>query len=145
MTITTPDLATAIEQSHRALDAFPAGDPEPLKALYSHSDDATLANPFGPPARGWNDVEATMERAAANYSDGYSTGFERVSEYRAADLACIVEIERYMSKIGGAAELKPFALRVSSIFRREDGEWRIVHRHADPTVSARPAEVVLAP
>jgi hypothetical protein len=56
-----------VEESHRALDAFFKGDPNPMKPLLSHRDDVTLANPFGPPRRGWAEVEETMERAAANY------------------------------------------------------------------------------
>jgi hypothetical protein len=30
----------------------------------------------------------------------------------------------------GAPE--PYALRVTTVFRWEDGEWKVVHRHADP-------------
>lgn len=67
--MSTTDLAQAIEQDHRALDAFVKGDAEPLKALYSRRDDVTLANPFGPPARGWSEVAQTMERAASNYRE----------------------------------------------------------------------------
>ena len=46
-------------------------------------------------------------------------------------MAYVVEVERFRSKVGGAADFAEFALRVTTIFRREDGEWKIVHRHAD--------------
>ena len=42
-------------------------------------------------------------------------------------------------KVGGAAEAAPVALRATTIFRREAGGWRIVHRHADPITAPRPA------
>ncbi|RWD88633.1 MAG: DUF4440 domain-containing protein, partial [Mesorhizobium sp.] len=42
------------------------------------------------------------------------------------------------SKVGGGDKLVPIALRVTTIFRREEGAWRIVLRHADPITSARP-------
>lgn len=132
------DLAQVIEQDHRALDAFVKGDAEPLKKLFSRRDDVTLANPYGPPAHGWNDVAETLERAASYYREGEATRFEHISEFATGDLAYIVEVERHRSKIGGADDILPFSLRVTTIFRREDEEWRIVHRHADPITSRRP-------
>lgn len=50
-------LDAAVEESHRALDAFFKGDANPVKPFFSHRDDVTLANPFGPPQRGWDEVE----------------------------------------------------------------------------------------
>jgi ketosteroid isomerase-like protein len=138
-----PTLAQVIEQYHRALDAFVKGDPEPDKRLYSRRDDVTLANPLGPPNRGWTQVEAAMERAASQLRDGEVLTFERISEYATADLAYIVEIERYRMKVGGSDEIGASSLRVTTIFRREDGEWRIVHRHADPITVPRAPESVL--
>ena len=114
------------------------GDPEPLKNLYSRRDDVIVANPFGPPSKGWEKAAATMESAATNYRDGEATGFERISEYATADLAYIIEIERFLSKVGGGDKLVPISLRVTTIFRREEGAWRIVLRHADFITSARP-------
>ncbi|MER8561346.1 nuclear transport factor 2 family protein [Mesorhizobium sp. M0578] len=132
------DLTKFIEQDHLALDAFVKGDPEPLKNLYSRHDDVIIANPFGPPAKGWRKAAETMERAATNYRHGKAIGFERISEYATADLGYIIEVERFQSKVGGGNKLVPIALRVTTIFRREEGAWRIVLRHADPITSARP-------
>jgi len=137
------DLTKFIEQDHLALDAFVKGDPEPLKNLYSRRDDVVIANPFGPPAKGWEKAAETMDRAATNFRDGEVTGFQRISEYATADLGYVLEIERFRSKIGGGDKLVPFALRVTTIFRREEGAWRIIHRHADPITSARPAAAIV--
>jgi ketosteroid isomerase-like protein len=141
--MSTSELAEIIEQSHKALDLFARGDPKPMKELFSRLDDVTLANPFGPPAVGWNQVAETMERAASHYLEGEVSGFERISEYATADLAYIVELEHWRSKVGGADEISAFSLRVTTIFRREDGDWRIVHRHADPITTTRRPESVL--
>ena len=138
------ELTKFIEQVHLALDAFVKGDPELLKDLYSRRDDVIIANPFGPPAKGWKQAAATMERAATNYRDGEATGFERISEYATADLGYIIEIERFRSKVGGSDKLASFALRVTTIFRREEGVWRIILRHADPITSARPPGSIVA-
>jgi ketosteroid isomerase-like protein len=134
------DLAQVIEEYHRALEAFVKGDPEPNKKLFSRGDEVTLANPLGPPARGWNQVETTLDRAASLLREGEATRFERISEYATADLAYILEIERTRANAGGADEMSPISLRVTTIFRREDDGWRIVHRHADPITSPRPIE-----
>ena len=55
----------------------------------------------------------------------------------------MVEIERGEAKIGGSEEMVPWALRVTMIFRPEEGEWKVVHRHADPITTPRPAESVI--
>ena len=137
------DLDEVIEQSHLTLGEIVKGNPEPLKMVYSHREDVSLANPFGPPVRGWEQAATTIERAASNYKDGEIVGFEYVAKYVTPELAYIVEVERYKAKVGGGEELAPISLRVTSIFRREDGVWKIVHRHADPITTAQPAESVI--
>ena len=138
------DLAQVIKESHEALDAFVKGDAKPLQSLYSQREDVSLANPFGPPIRGWEQVSETMGRAALNYRDGEATGFDRVAEYTTSDLAYVVEVERFRSRVGANPEITPIELRVTTIFRREEDGWRIVHRHADPITTARGAESILS-
>lgn len=137
------DLAQIMEQDHRAGDAFVKGDPEPKKKLYSRRDDATLANPFGPPACGWDEVSETLHRAASQLLEGEPVIYERISEYATADLAYVVEIERTRAKVGGSDEMKPVSLRVTTIFRNEDGDWKVVHRHADPITAPQPIDSIL--
>jgi ketosteroid isomerase-like protein len=133
------DLEEFIDEYHRALAAFIRGEPATGR-LWSRADDATLANPLGPPVRGWPEISETMDRAAAVLRDGEVVSFDPVSGYATEDLAYIVEIERYRGKVAGASEMASVALRVTTIFRREDGVWRIAHRHADTITTARPAE-----
>jgi ketosteroid isomerase-like protein len=140
---TVDDLDQVIERSHLALGEIVNGNPEPLKEMYSHRLDVSLANPFGPPVRGWDEAARTMERAASNYRDGEIVGFENVAKYVTSELAYIVEVERYQTKVGGGEDITPVALRVTSIFRPEEGTWKIVHRHADPITTSQPAESVI--
>lgn len=137
------DLDAAIDQSHKAVDAFAKGDSEPLKALYSHKADVSIANPFGPPAIGWEQAAATMDRAASHYREGRATGFERMAGYVTPSLAYIVEMEHLEAMMGGSHDLAAVTLRVTTVFRPEDGTWRIAHRHADPISTARSAESVI--
>jgi ketosteroid isomerase-like protein len=135
-------LADAMEQDHRALNKLVTGDPEPKKRMFSHRDDVTLANPLGPPARGWDEVEKTLDLAVGQLRDGEPHRFERISEFATLDLAYIVEIERTRAKLGGSDEMTAFALRATTIFRREGDAWRIAHRHADPITTSRPIESI---
>jgi ketosteroid isomerase-like protein len=104
---------------------------------------ATLANPFGSVAKGWTRVVGAMERAASNYRDGRATGFETLASYVTDELGYTVEVERFDAKIGGSDQVASVSLRVTSVLRPEDGEWRIVHRHADPITTVRPPESLL--
>ncbi len=141
--MTASDFDDFIEQYHHALDEIWKGSPEGYYRLYSRRGDVSLANPFGPPVRGWEQVAQTIERAASNFGDGGVAGFERVATCVTPELAYIVEVERGQTRVGGAAAVTPISLRVTSIFRPEDGTWKIVHRHADPITTPRHAESVI--
>src|SRR5918994_2367805 len=127
----TDDVDRFIERYHLALGEFVKGNPEPVKEMVSHKDDVTLANPLGPPARGWDEVAKTIEHAASTIRDGEIIGFEIVSKLVTPELAYILEIERQEAKLGANDELTPFALRVTMLFRPEGGQWKLVHRHAE--------------
>jgi ketosteroid isomerase-like protein len=58
-------------------------------------------------------------------------------------LAYIVQIERLKAKVGAREDITPYAVRSTMIFRPEDGEWKVVHRHADPITTPQPAESVI--
>jgi hypothetical protein len=126
---TLDDFDQVVEQYHSALGEVVKGDPEPLKLLYSHREEVSLANPFFPPVSGWDKAAQNIERAALRYRDG--------------ELACVVEVERYRAKVGGREDISPMALRVTSILRPEEGTWKVVHRHADPITTPQPAESVI--
>ena len=137
------DVDQLIEQFYLGANELLKGNPEPVNKLWSRRDDVTLANPFGPPVHGWDEVAKTGDLAASQVRDGELVSVEIVEKLVTSELAYVVEIERSKAKIGGSEDITPFALRVTMIFRPEDGTWKIVHRHADPITSARPAESVI--
>lgn len=118
-----------------AASAMARGDPEAVKAMYSESDDITLANPFGHAVRGRADVEAALDYVSARFSDGEVSAVDTIARYETDDLATLLDVEHWRTRVAGGAELSEFDLRVSSTYRREDGRWRLVHRHADPIAS----------
>ena len=140
---TVDDLDQVIEQCQKALDEFVKGNPKPMHEMFSHRDDVSLANPFGPPVRGWDEVARTMERAASNLKEGGMVAFEELAKYVTPELAYTVWLERQKAKLGGRGDVTPFTLRVTMIYRPEEGTWKVVHRHADPITSTRPPESVI--
>ena len=118
------DVDELIERYQLALDGFMKGDPKPVQELYSHREDASLANPYGPPVRRWDGIAKTTEHAASLRRDGRATGFDIVAKYVAAELAYVVQIEHLESKIGQSEEITPYSLRATMIFRPEDGPGR---------------------
>ena len=115
------DLDEVLEQYHLAIGEFMKGNPEPAKRMFSHRDDVTLANPRGVVAHGWKRVAEAMKRAAASRRDGEAIGFEVVEKCLTPELAYVVEVERLEGKFGGGEDLTPYDLRVTMIFRPEDG------------------------
>jgi ketosteroid isomerase-like protein len=137
------DLDELIERYQLGLDDFMKGNPEPVKELFSHRGDVTLANPLGPRAQGWDEVGATIERAASQFRDGRLVGVEILEKHATPEFAYTVWLEHAEGKAGGREDIAPVTLRVTMIYRPEEGTWKVVHRHADPITSARPVESVL--
>jgi ketosteroid isomerase-like protein len=110
--------------------ALHRGDLQPRLALWSHSEPVTL---FGAAftAAGWGQVEAAFRELAVNFSAGESCEYEILSAGASGDLGYVVGIERSVAA-AGAGPPRSYSLRVTTILRREDGQWRIIHRHGDP-------------
>jgi ketosteroid isomerase-like protein len=54
-----------------------------------------------------------------------------------------VGLERGKARVSGREAITPFALRVTMIYRPEEGAWKVVHRHADSITTPQPAESVI--
>ena len=132
------DLDQVIEQYHQALGEFMKGDPEPVWKFHSHREDVTLANPRGGIAHGWDEVSPRMADVASGRREG-EISCEIVEKYVSPELACIVEMERGRAKFGASEDESSYALRATILFRREDGTWKVAHRHADPASTVHQA------
>ncbi|HJW29510.1 MAG TPA: nuclear transport factor 2 family protein, partial [Saprospiraceae bacterium] len=126
------DFQQVVEKYHAAANEFARGDSQPVKMIFSHRDDVTLANPFGPPVRGWKQVSEALDFASSRFSDGKVTSFDTIATYESSELATILEIELWKARVSGRDDVDAFTLRVTSTFRREEGAWKLIHRHADP-------------
>src|SRR5512142_2076946 len=103
-------LREVINRYHTAADMFSRGDPSPVKKIFSHKDDVSLANPFGPAVRGWKQVSDALDFASSRFRDGKVTDFETISEYETPELATILEIERWKAKVSGKEDTASFVL-----------------------------------
>ena len=109
------------------------GDPEPRIRLWSHTDQVTL---FGGVmgGSGWAEIEPIFQRLGASFSDCRSYDNQVIAARAGDDLAYTVAYEHTTASIGGGLP-SAYVLRVTTVFAREDGEWKVVHRHADPLAS----------
>jgi ketosteroid isomerase-like protein len=137
------DVDELIERYQMGLDDFMKGNPDPVKELFSHREDVTLANPLGPPAHGWDEVSATIERAASQFRDGRLVSVEIVEKQVTPEVAYTLWLEHAEGKVGAREDNAPSTLRVTMIYRPEEGGWKVVHRHADPITTPQPAESVI--
>ncbi|MBA2768411.1 MAG: nuclear transport factor 2 family protein [Sporichthyaceae bacterium] len=121
-------------------------------SFFSDRDDVTLANPLEPPRRGPTEVQEAARKAAANFQEGGSLHFEEVSSrfdevtrFATSELGYVLQIERHEGRVAGRHDTVVTALRATLVLRREDGVWKIAHRHADPVTSARPVTTLVQP
>jgi ketosteroid isomerase-like protein len=124
------DFYQTLEQVRTANQHFLAGDSAPYKACWSHTDDVTIFGGWGAYEKGWEQVGPRLDWAAARFLAGQRT-IELLSMALSGDLAYTVWIERGETRLVGSDELRPSGLRVTHIFRREEGAWKVIHRHAD--------------
>jgi ketosteroid isomerase-like protein len=122
-------IEAAVRRENLAEQAFYLGDPEPFKAMWSNTDDVSLFGAFGPCKRGWAELSRTFDWVASRYRDG-KVSSEYMVAYEGTDLAYTVGYEQGEVYLDGGAARK-MTLRVTQIYRLEDGEWRLVHRHGD--------------
>ncbi len=118
------------------------GDPGPRLAMWSSRDPVTL---FGAATSksGAGEVRRFFRFLASQFSDCTVYRYELVAAEVSGDLAYTVGYEHTAVSMEGVP-IGPYTLRVTHLYRREDGEWKIIHRHGDaPPVEQRPlAEAV---
>jgi len=109
--------------------ALHRGDLGPRLALWSRADPITL---FGAwlTGRGWSEIGPAFHRLAATFRGSGGVEYEVLSAGASGELGYVVGIERSTTVIGEREAT--YALRVTTLFRREDGAWKVIHRHADP-------------
>jgi ketosteroid isomerase-like protein len=116
-----PRLRTDVEAVHN-------GDIGPRLELWSRQEPVTL---FGAwlSAKGWPDVEAVFDRLATTFHGSRGLDYEVVAADTSGDLGYVVALEH--SSVAMDEGTKSYTLRVTTVLRRENGAWKVVHRHGD--------------
>jgi ketosteroid isomerase-like protein len=147
-TVTAPgnssDFNAFLRTFEEGLTRFVNGDATLWKKNASRSDIATILGAWGAYEKGWPEVGSRYDWAAARFQpSGAKVNVEYLSTVVSGDLACTVTIERSTVRLVDQEKVAPMALRVTHVFRREAGEWKLLHRHADVlTPRTAPATVL---
>jgi len=121
-------LTEMLPRQGAAEQAIHNGDAEPRLVLWSRTEPVTC---FGAKLSrfGWGDLEPMFREVASWFSDSTEYEFEVIAAGASGDLAYTVGHEHNRVKVDG--EPRTYTLRVTHVYRREGGQWRIVHRHGD--------------
>jgi ketosteroid isomerase-like protein len=127
----------AVENLRRATDRFVNGDNIEWKAICSHQPDVSVAGRAGGFEVGWPAVEKRYDWILGQYVTGDVT-YETTNSYVSGDLGFILEVVRGEVLLKGRHAPEHVEVRVTHILRREDGHWKLLHRHADNATDRHP-------
>ena len=122
------EVRAASGQFYAALGRMINGDASPLDGLWSHEATASTMHPIGGRQVGWDAVQQSFAQVAALSSQGQVRLDEQLIQV-VGDLAYELGVERGSMQLGG----HPVTIdqRVTNIYRREAGQWKVVHHHTD--------------
>lgn len=131
---TDEQLDELIARVREATGALMQGDVRRYFTLVNEATDYTLMPPTGGPTRHGSDTSPEAIELQRSFFRGEGDGdFDLEQTYVSGNLAVLVGVERQHGRIGDLPA-QEWPLRVTLVFRREDGDWRLVHRHADALV-----------
>lgn len=129
------DFEQFMKRRDDAARAYVRGDSAPLGRIAAHNSPVTFFAPMGGYVQGADEVIARYERDAEAFERGSDSSFEILHMAASDGIAYWTGFQRASVRMHGRAEAVPFNLRVTELFRREAGDWKLIHRHADSLVS----------
>lgn len=125
---TQDEVRRASARFYDALNRLLKGDTTGLIDVWSHSEAATTMHPIGGRQVGWDEVRQSWEQIAPLASAGQVELDDQVIEV-VGDAAYEVGLERGQMELAG--ERITLDHRVTNIYRREAGQWKVVLHHTD--------------
>ncbi|UVK54523.1 nuclear transport factor 2 family protein [Mesorhizobium sp. AR02] len=104
------------------------GDPAPRRALWSHREPVTVLGAWRN-ANGQAEIDDLFVYLGKSFSNCTFFVFEVQAYDVIGDMAYTAGLERTSVSVDGKP--RTYTLRVTQVYRREDGQWRVVHRHGD--------------
>lgn len=125
---TEDEVRNASKQFYTALNRMANGDANALADIWSHSATVTTMHPIGGRQVGWDAVRASFEQVAKLASDGKVELKDQLIHV-AGNVSYEVGVERGQFKLAG--HQVTIEHRVTNIYQREAGVWRMIHHHTD--------------
>jgi ketosteroid isomerase-like protein len=104
------------------------GDAAPRRAIWSRNEPVSVLGAWRN-AYGQEEVDKLFTALGSSFSDCTSYSFELQAHDVVGDMAYTVGMEHSSVSVDG--QPRTYTLRATQIYRREAGEWRVVHRHGD--------------
>jgi ketosteroid isomerase-like protein len=104
------------------------GDAGPRRAIWSRNEPVSVLGAWRD-AQGQQELDELFDALSRSFSECSSYAFELLSYDVVGDMAYTEGLEHTVASVDGDA--RDYTLRATQVYRREDGEWRVVHRHAD--------------
>jgi len=125
------DFEQFMKQREKAASAYVNGDPSPIGDLATRDLPATFFGPGGGTVKGAHEVVGAYEHDSGMFRSGSKSRLEILQMAATDGVAYWTGLQHATVNMSGQPDPVPMTLRVTEIFRREDGDWKLVHRHAD--------------
>ncbi len=102
------------------------GDAGPRRAIWSRNDPVTVLGAWQN-AAGQEELDELFTQLAESFSDCTSYELELLAAEVLGDTAYTVGLEHTSASVNGVP--RTYTLRATQIYRREDGAWKVAHRH----------------
>ena len=122
------DVRAVSDQFYSALEAMANGDASSMSNIWSHEDDVTTMHPIGGREQGWDAVRGAWEGVASASTDGTVTRTDQVIRVIGNGAYELCTESASMTLAGEPVSLEG---RATNVYRKEKGEWKVVHHHAD--------------
>ena len=131
------EVRRASARFYEAINQMANGDAGPMLEVWAHDGNVTTMHPIGGREIGWGAVRKSFEQVAQLASDGQVILKDQFIHV-AGEVAYEMGVERGHAKFLG--QIVDFEQRVTNIYQRQGGEWKLIHHHTD--ISPAMLEVV---